>query len=92
MFGIRNEKSIELKRGINKWRLNVEFYFNINQVKYQNYDTIIVYTKNDMPRFLDIRETGHIRFRCDFNISFNLFFLNLICFLMDLTLLKFLFF
>ena len=39
-----NEKSIELKRAINKWRLNINLSFNIDPLKCPICDTIMLYT------------------------------------------------
>lgn len=41
-----NKKSIELKRAINKWRLNIQISFNIDPLKCPNCDTIMVYTES----------------------------------------------
>ena len=46
IFRIHNKKSIELKRAINKWRLNIQISFNINPLKCPNSDTIMVYTES----------------------------------------------
>ena len=36
MFRIHNEKSIELKRVINKWRLSIQVSFNVDPLKCPN--------------------------------------------------------
>ena len=41
-----NEKSIEFKRAINKWRLNIQISFNIDPIKCPKCDTIMVYTES----------------------------------------------
>lgn len=41
-----NKKSIELKRAINKWRLNIQISFNIDPLKCPHCDTIMVYTES----------------------------------------------
>lgn len=41
-----NKKSIELKRVINKWRLNIQISFNIDPLKCPNCDTIMVYIES----------------------------------------------
>lgn len=46
IFRIHNKKSIELKRAINKWRLNIQISFNIDPLKCPNCDTIMVYTES----------------------------------------------
>ena len=46
IFRIHNKKSIELKRTINKWRLNIQISFNIDPLKCPNCDTIMVYTES----------------------------------------------
>ena len=46
IFRIHNKKSIELKRVINKWRLNIQISFNIDPLKCPNCDTIMVYTES----------------------------------------------
>ena len=46
IFRIHNKKSIELKRAINKWRLNIQISFNIDPLKCPNSDTIMVYTES----------------------------------------------
>ena len=46
IFRIHNKKSIELKRAINKWKLNIQISFNIDPLKRPNCDTIMVYTES----------------------------------------------
>lgn len=46
MFGKYNKKVIELKRSINKWRLNIELSFNIDPLKCPKCDTIMLYTES----------------------------------------------
>ena len=46
MFRKCNEKSIEFKRAINKWRLNIQITFNIDPLKCPNCDTIMIYTES----------------------------------------------
>lgn len=46
IFRIYNKKSIELKRAINKWRLNIQVSFNVDPLKCPNCDTIMVYTES----------------------------------------------
>lgn len=46
IFRIHNKKSIELKRVINKWRLNIQISFNIDPLKCPNCDTIMVYKES----------------------------------------------
>ena len=46
MFRKCNEKSIEFKRVINKWRLNIQITFNIDPLKCPNCDTIMIYTES----------------------------------------------
>lgn len=46
IFRIHNKKFIELKRAINKWRLNIQISFNIDPLKCPNCDTIMVYTES----------------------------------------------
>ena len=46
MFGKYNKKVIELKRSINKWRLNNELSFNIDPLKCPKCDTIMLYTES----------------------------------------------
>lgn len=46
IFRKYNEKSIELKRAINKWRLNINLSFNIDPLKCPNCDTIMIYTQS----------------------------------------------
>lgn len=46
IFRICNEKSIEFKRAVNKWRLNIQISFNIDPLKCPNCDTIMIYTES----------------------------------------------
>ena len=46
MFRKYNEKSIEFKGAINKWRLNIQVSFNIDPLKCPICDTIMVYTES----------------------------------------------
>lgn len=46
MFRKFNQKSIELKKTINKWRLNIQFSFNIDPLKCPNCDTIMIYAES----------------------------------------------
>lgn len=46
IFRIHNKKSIELKRVINRWRLNIQISFNIDPLKCPNCDTIMVYKES----------------------------------------------
>lgn len=46
MFRKCNMKSIEFKRTINKWRLNIQVSFNIDPLKCPNCDTIMIYTES----------------------------------------------
>ena len=46
MFRKFNQKSIELKKTITKWRLNIQFSFNIDPLKCPNCDTIMIYAKS----------------------------------------------
>ena len=46
IFGKYNKKVIELKRSINKWRLNIELSFNIDPLKCPKCDTIMLYTES----------------------------------------------
>lgn len=46
IFRIYNKKSIELKRVINRWRLNIQISFNIDPLKCPNCDTIMVYKES----------------------------------------------
>ena len=46
IFRKYNEKSIELKRAINKWRLNINLSFNIDPLKCPICDTIMIYTQS----------------------------------------------
>ena len=41
-----NQKSIELKKTITKWRLNIQFSFNIDPLKCPNCDTIMIYAES----------------------------------------------
>lgn len=46
MFRKFNQKSIELKKTITKWRLNIQFSFNIDPLKCPNCDTIMIYAES----------------------------------------------
>lgn len=46
MFRKFNPKSIELKKTITKWRLNIQFSFNIDPLKCPNCDTIMIYVES----------------------------------------------
>jgi hypothetical protein len=46
MFRLCNTKSIELKRAINKWRLNIQVSFYFDPLKCPKCDTIMVYTES----------------------------------------------
>ena len=46
MFKKCNEKAIELKKAITKWRLNIQVSFNIDPLKCPKCDTIMVYTES----------------------------------------------
>lgn len=46
MFRKFNQKSIELKKTINKWRLNIQFSFNIDPIKCPICDTIMIYAES----------------------------------------------
>lgn len=46
MFRKFNQKSIELKKTITKWRLNIKFSFNIDPLKCPNCDTIMIYAES----------------------------------------------
>ena len=46
MFRKFNQQSIELKKTINKWRLNIQFSFNIDPLKCPNCDTIMIYAES----------------------------------------------
>ena len=46
LFRKYNEKSIEFKRTINKWRLTIQVSFNVDTLKCQNCDTIMIYTES----------------------------------------------
>ena len=46
MFRKCNMKSIEFKRTINKWRLNIQVSFNIDPLKCTICDTIMIYTES----------------------------------------------
>lgn len=46
MFRKFNPKSIELKKAITKWRLNIQFSFNIDPLKCPNCDTIMIYAES----------------------------------------------
>lgn len=46
MFRKFNQKSIELKKTITNWRLNIQFSFNIDPLKCPNCDTIMIYAES----------------------------------------------
>ena len=46
MFRKFNQKSIELKKTITKWILNIQFSFNIDPLKCPNCDTIMIYAES----------------------------------------------
>ena len=59
-----NQKSIELKKTITKWRLNIQFSFNIDPLKCPNCDTIMIYAESVNGEWRNIMED-------DFIFNFN---------------------
>lgn len=46
IFRIHNKKSIEFKKTINKWRLNLQISFNFDPLKCPKCDTIMIYAES----------------------------------------------